>query len=276
MRYLNGRGVNLSHKFLDDEDVVTPASVSVTVYDATGVSVFTQADLVAVEGLYSAAAGLLPQGAYRVVWSSPTHVDVEYVEVMGGQLFTIPEARASDSELIDAGDYPGAEIKHYREVVEVEFETITGRSFVPRTVRVPVETDGSDTAWLGLFDCAALTALEGPDGALVAEDYRLESNGLLNGLSALPEGTVLVATVDYGFRATPQDVKRAGLVRLRYLLAAESSGIPDRATSYVAAEGGTFTLATPGRSGYKTGIPDVDAVLALYSYTVLHDVMAAG
>lgn len=276
MRYLTGRGVALLHQFLDDEVVAHPSPVKVSVYAADGTLAYEQDNLTPSGDDYTANAGMLEQGAYRVVWSSPTHIDTTEVEVTGGLLFTIKDARDSDSEIADTGQYPGEEIKHFREVVETEFQTITGRSFVPRTVRVPVETDGSDCAWLGLFDCASLVALEGPDGALVASDYVLEPNGLLNGLSGFSEGTRLTAVVDYGFRFPPEDVKRVGLIRLRYLLAAESTGVPDRATSYVAESGGTFTLATPGRAGYKTGIPEVDAVLNLYSYNVLNDVLAGG
>lgn len=71
-----------------------------------------------------------------------------------------------------------------------------------------------------------------------------------------------------GFTQVPRDIARAGLIRLRSILAAERSAIPDRAVSFVAAEGGTYTLATPGRSGSQTGIPDVDGVLKRYSYRI--------
>lgn len=276
MRFLSGRGVTLAHKFIDDEAVLSPASVSVTVYAADDTEVFN-GPAVEAEDVWTVSVPMQAQGVYRVKWDGgAVAVDTDYFEVIGGYLFTVPEARNSDREIEDPEDYPATDIKSYRDVIASEFQTITGRSFVPRTARIPLETDGSDTAWTGLFDCHALVSLTGPDGALVTADYHLEGNGLLNGLSALPEGTRLVAVVDYGHRIVPEDVKRVALVRLRYLLAAESSGIPDRATSYVAAEGGTFTLATPGRHGYRIGIPEVDAVLNQYSYNVLADVMAAG
>jgi hypothetical protein len=60
---------------------------------------------------------------------------------------------------------------------------------------------------------------------------------------------------------------------LRSLLTAQRSGIPDRATAFVAAEGGNFTLATPGRNGYETGIPEVDATLKRWKFSVFYDVL---
>lgn len=274
---LTGRSWNLKYAFLDEETPITPAAVTVRVYpEGSDTAVFT-GPAALVSGSWVVTVPAQVQGVYRVVWDgSPTAVDTAYVEVVGGLLFTVPEARDSDSELTDASDYPAAEIAHYREVIAAEFETITGRSFTPRTARVSFETDGSDAVWLGKFDCVSLEALEGlPDGSVVS-DFTVDANGVLSGLSGLSEGLPLVAVVDYGFRMVPLDVKRAALLRLRYLLAAESSGVPDRATSYVAAEGGTFTLATAGRAGYETGIPEVDKTLTDYSRKILHDVMAAG
>jgi hypothetical protein len=40
----------------------------------------------------------------------------------------------------------------------------------------------------------------------------------------------------------------------------------------VAAEGGNFTLATAGRNGWETGIPEVDAVLKRYKFGIFYDV----
>lgn len=277
MRFLSGRGFTLTHQFLNDETVLVPPAVAVSVYpDGSDIATFTGPATVTGDD-WSIAVPMQPVGLFRVVWDGGTvAIDTEYVEVTGAQLFTVREARESDSEIAIASEYPAGEIAHYREVVESEFETITGRSFTPRMRLVSVETDGSDALWLGLFDVQSCEAITGPDGALDESLYPVDENGVVSGLSALPAGTRLVFSVLYGFRFPPLDVKRAGLIRLRYLLASESSGIPDRATSYVAAEGGTFTLATAGRGSSKTGIPEVDAVLAMYSRTVLRDVLAVG
>lgn len=285
-RYQIGRAATLTHTFeTDDEAVLPAASVTVTVLNADDAQVASGA-ATPVSDSWSFTLPLASldanTGVLSVVWSAfdaggvLLGRDTVLVEVVGGVLFTVRDARNSDSELAIASEYPGSEIASYRDVIAEEFETITGRSFVRRTRDVVVETDGSDAQWTGLFDVAALNAAVDVYTALPVDGLAVDANGVLSGLSALPEGTVVRVRVTYGFAAVPEDVKRAAMIRLRYLLAAESSGVPDRATSYVAAEGGTFTLATAGRSGYKTGIPDVDAVLALYSRNVLRDVLAVG
>lgn len=281
MRFLSGRAVALTHSFTDDEETLSVPTVSVSVLAEDGTEVASGSATPDVYGNDSFNAGILPLGAYTAVWTGKSGattvaIDTSSFEVTGGNLFSVKDVRASDADLAHAVDFPASEIIPLRWVVEDEFETITGRSFTPRVTRVSFSHDGSDNTWLGKFDTTRLIALSGPDGALDVSDYRLGSAGLLEGLSGLTEDAVYTATIQYGFQDAPADVRRVGMIRLRYLLAAESSGVPDRATSFVAAEGGTFTLATPGRYGYKTGIPEVDAVLSLYSYSVLRDTAAMG
>ena len=275
-RYLTGRAITLTHKFLDDETVISPSSVSVTITPlAGGANSTLPASLV--NGFYSATFPPQVMGEYRVSWvgTTPAVTDVGTIDIVSNFLFTIPEARDSDRELKSQADYPAAEIAHYREVVEYEFEKITNRSFVPRRRTITIDAPGVDAVWLGIHDPKALVAISGPTGPLVVSDYRLDSDGILSGLESLPEGDSLSITVDYGFTEAPPDVKRAALIRLRYLLASETSGIPDRATMFQAANGGMFYLATAGRSGFQTGIPEVDHVLSQYTYSALYGVMAA-
>jgi hypothetical protein len=79
--------------------------------------------------------------------------------------------------------------------------------------------------------------------------------------------------VEYGLGGVPSDVLRAALTRGRHFLAAPTSGVPDRATSITMDGGGTIALTTPGLRGSKTGIPDVDVVLARYSYSLFDDII---
>jgi hypothetical protein len=254
--------------------MVVPA-VTVTVRDALGATVYTgSATSSGTE--WSATLPAQPEGVYTVSWQAGTSAtDRDRFEVVGAFLFTIPEARGSDMDLADVTRFPTAEVKHYREVVEDEFERITGRSFVPRTARVEVEADDTATVFLGYFDVAALVAVSGPSGAVDMAGWAVEPSGFVRAPYDLRDGDRYTVTFTYGFPQAPEDVKRAGLLRLRSLLTAERSGIPDRATAFVAAEGGNFTLATPGRNGYETGIPDVDAALTRYKYRIFYDVLGA-
>jgi hypothetical protein len=275
VRFLSGRAVTLRHTFLDDETPMVVPAVSVTVRDASGATVYT-GDATSSGTEWSATLPARPEGVYTVSWVAGTSAtDADSFEVVGGFLFTIPEARGSDMDLADATRFPTGEVKHYREVVEDEFERITGRSFVPRTARVEVEADDTATLFLGYFDVSALVAIEGPSGAVDMAGWAVDPAGFVRAPYDLADGDRYTVTFRYGHGQAPEDVKRAGLLRLRSLLTAERSGIPDRATAFVAAEGGNFTLATAGRNGYETGIPEVDATLTRYKYRIFYDVLGA-
>jgi hypothetical protein len=280
MRFLSGRAASVSHTFLNDEDVITVPSVSVDVWRNSDPSTYvTQVtNITPVNGVYTVTIpnDKATQGVYTARWTGTGYQETSSFEIVGGFLFTVPQARAGDVELEDTARFPAADIRGYREVIEAEFERITGRSFTPRTAIVEFQADGTDTAYVGLHDCAALVALSGPNGALTVADYHLDDSGLLSGLQSFCEGDRLTAVIDYGFRVVPDDVARVGILRLRTMLAAERSGVPDRAVTFVAAEGGNFTLATAGRSGWETGIPEVDATLSRYTYRILRDVLGAG
>jgi hypothetical protein len=272
VRFLSGRGVKLTHTFLDDESPLVVPAVSVTVRDASGATVYT-GDATSSGDEWAATFPAVPEGVYTVSWQAgQTATDTTGFEVVGGYLFTLPEARGSDMDLADSARFPTAELKHYREVVTDEFETITARSFVPRTARVEVEGDGTSSLYLGYFDVTALKGVDGPSGAEDMTGWTVDPSGFVKAPFELRGGDRYTVTFRYGFGQVPEDVKRAGLLRLRSVLTAERSGIPDRATAFVAAEGGNFTLATAGRNGWETGIPEVDAVLKRYKYSIFYDV----
>jgi hypothetical protein len=272
VRFLSGRAVKLRHTFLDDETPLVVPAVSVTVRDAAGATVYTGSAASSGDE-WSATLPAQAEGVYTAEWQAGAEAtDRTTFEVVGGFLFTLPEARQSDMDLEDSTRFPTAELRHYRDVVEDEFEAITGRSFVPRTARVEVEADGSRTLFLGYFDATAVTAVDGPSGPVDVTGWAVDATGFLKAPFELVEGDRYCVTVTYGLGQVPEDVKRAGLIRLRSVLTAERSGIPDRATAFVAAEGGNYTLATAGRNGWETGIPEVDAVLKRYKYTIFNDV----
>ncbi|MGW6535223.1 hypothetical protein ACWGBV_03195 [Streptomyces sp. NPDC055051] len=251
--------------------MVVPAA-SVTVRDAEGQTVYT-GDATSSGDEWSVALPPQSEGVYTVEWRAGlVATDATTFEVVGAWLFSLPEARRSDVDLADTIRFPTAELKHYRDVVTAEFETITGRSFVLRTARVEVEADGSRTLFLGYHDVSALVSVRGPSGPVDTAGWVAESTGFVTAPAELREGDRYTVAFRYGFAQAPDDVKRAALLRLRSVLTAERSGIPDRATAFVAAEGGNFTLATPGRNGYETGIPEVDAVLKRYKYGIFYDV----
>lgn len=209
---------------------------------------------------------------------SSTHTTL--VEVVGGYYASVAEIRNSDSSLLDEVKYPDARLIQARWDTEVEFEAACGVSFVPRYRRV--QLDGLGGRWILLPDqmvrivrsvrvysdattytsstAAELAAMDvtGGTGIITRTDGGVFSSGCKN----------IVVEYEHGFDRPPADVRQAFLTRVRSRLNFDKSGIPDRATTYVPAEGGTFALATPGRGGSITGIPDVDVVLARYGRNI--------
>ena len=73
----------------------------------------------------------------------------------------------------------------------------------------------------------------------------------------------IVVEYEYGADSPPAELVTAALIRFRARLNLFRSGVPDRATSWSSAEGGTYRIELP--SEWRTGIPEVDAVYSRYS-----------
>lgn len=279
MRALKGRPLNLAHTFLadDEETPLTLDAVTVTLIDALGATVVTGAAVDAGQGTWTATFPAQPLGPYVIEWSSGDYTEYDHVEVVGGFLFSVSEARASDTYLADSAAFPSNEIVAYREVVESEFQDITSRSFTTRVKYV-------NYVYAGVGDYIVLVpdaqAIEGVwiDGEPVDDfsDWTVNRLGMVStGKDVTQAGSTLTVAIRYGFTNPPAKIAQAGMVRLRNLMASESSGIPDRATTWQPEEGGTFRLATPGMSGFETGIPEVDATLKRYTLDTVLAVYAA-
>lgn len=281
-RYQTGRPAALAHTFLDDDGnplALGAVTVAVTADGAT--QPVNSGDATQDGDGWTYDAGSLPLGVYAATWTADTGaVDTTVFEVVGGYLFSIPDVRNSDIDLTPER-YSADAVRRAREDVEAEFEQITGRSFTTRvaTFEVTVDRDwrhcwesDADTVTVPVRDIQAVLSVTDATGNPVDGTFTVDDpNGFLAGFRDLCGGTYRV-TLQYGFRSAPSDIKRAALTRVRYFLVEDRSGIPDRATSFQPADGGTYTLATPGRAGFETGVPDVDATLARYSMSILNDV----
>lgn len=272
MRYLTGRPIQLTHEFLDDDDPMILTAVAVTVTPVGSDTASFTGAASETDDVWSVTVPALSKGVYDVEWNGDTDdvVDTSSFEVVGSVLFTIPEARAADADLADTAAFPAAKIRQYRDAVEVEFERITGRSFTARRGRFETLTL-DQLAYLMSLDVTDVTAVQAitVDGETVdVDDWTFGPGGVLLASSAPVYGATVTVTVDYGFSVVPDDVKRAGIIRVRSLLAAESSGIPDRATSFTDVGDNRYNLATAGKFGSETGIPEVDAILARYTSSV--------
>lgn len=283
MRVRHGRPLSLRHTFLDEseENALTLTAVTATLFDAfTGAEVDSVSASAPDSVEWVAEFPAQPMGRYEVKWIADSGLfDITDVEVVGGFLFTVTEARNSDEFLRDPAEAPAAEILHYRDVVEQEFQQITSRSFTTRVERRRFLSDGSGEFFALLPDAQAIESVE-IEGVPVADltGWHVSRLGVVTApnRTVAPVGVPVVIAVRYGYSPAPPDVKRVAMVRLRFLMAAEQSGIPDRAVTWQPDDGGTFRLATPGAGKWRTGIPEVDSTLSDYSLDIVLALSAIG
>lgn len=266
MRILQNKAQTISVTFFDDDTPVDAGAVTVTVRDSAGTTVSTGSAIAGSEtGAYTY---VLPAqstlGPLTVTWAG-TSTEKTNEEIVGGYLFSLQEARASD-EIMQVGsrrNYSAADIKAVRDAVETEFERITGRSFTVRRKTETVEVING-VGYVSNLDVRNVLTVNG-----VAYTGTYNRVGRVEGLS----GDSAEIVYEYGMETVPDDVKRAGLIRTRYNLAARNTDVPDRATSMTTEGNTTYTLATAGRGGSETGIPEVDATLGRYKVNRLSAVV---
>ena len=280
-RVLRTAAAVLSHTFEVGEDPTdSTTTVTVTVKDPSGATVASGNAAHGDTGVYTfALPGQSALTELTVSWSatiaSAAVVEVDQVEVAGGFFFTLREGRASDVSLADDTRYPGAALIEARTQVEQECEEICARSFVPRYRRVTLS--GNDTSDLILPDAEVRTIRSATVAPRFGQTAVALTVGQLAALAPLPDGTLrrtdglwwtggeqnVVIEYECGLDGPPRDLVTAALTRFRTRLNIGRSAVPDRASSFTSAEGGTYRLTLP--DAFKTGIPEVDAVYSRYS-----------
>lgn len=214
-------------------------------------------------------------GAFRLEWSGTfagaALVAVDYVEIVGGFLFGLAEARGRHRFLADTNRYPTALLAAKRIEVEQEIENICGQAWVPRYGRYACsgrgyEQLGTPTSMLRRVRSVKIAGVALAQAEL--DVIQVTDSGVLRRPTGVPwpigYGNMIVE-VEHGHDYPPEPIKEAGILRLRSRLSMTTTEIPDRAISWNAAEGGTYRLSTPGRT--RTGIPEVDGVLERPGYT---------
>lgn len=272
-RVVRGTAATLSVTFASDE---TPTDadglVTVTVTSDDGSVIVTDAATVhAGTGRYTYT--LPPQSAVKrleLAWTGTFGGVAQTLgteaEVVTKRLFSYADARAFDTVIADATKYPTATLERVRTEVEDEFEQICGRAFIGRWGLTDVIGGGSavlrrlahyDMQLLLGGTVAGVALTNGEISAVTVIDDDL----LRRGAGVWVELARVRLFYEYGLLDVDPIVKRAALRRTRYVLTADHAGKMDRATRMDTPEGTSYDLATPGRDGWETGIPDVDSVL---------------
>ncbi|MFI6609280.1 hypothetical protein [Streptomyces sp. NPDC050507] len=212
-------------------------------------------------GPYTASWTPAALGQYTGYWTFAGGYRRFHLEVTDAPIVSVAEVRAFDSALVSRDRYPGALVAGYRDAVEEEFEMITGRAFTVRARRLAFTADGQGNILVPDIDVQRVTTLL-VDGAPRPELVGAIDAGLVD--IAAPAGAACAVVYEYGTTPPPHDVRRAALLRVRDVLLSGTSAIPDRAVSWQVTDQGTYQLATAGRAGYETGVPEVDAILGRY------------
>jgi hypothetical protein len=193
------------------------------------------------------------------------------VEIVGGFLFGLAEARGSDSSLSDPVRYPTSDLADKRMAVELECERICGWAFVPRFDRFILSGDGTTALIVPKQKLRAIRALSTtiqPGAASIVTpltNIAVDPGGRLTRFDGglFPYGAMnIVVEVEHGWDYPPEDLKDKAMYRLRSLLNLTRSGVPDRVASYSTPDGAVYRVTLPTRG--STGIPEVDAVYQRY------------
>lgn len=269
-RILRGVAATLSWQPVDsDGEAAAPSgTVTVQVTSAGGTEVKPEGTATAGSGSDPRTVSLTPAETAEldrltVVWTDDgdDSAATTVVEIVGGFYFTLAEARASDPALANDTKFSTPALLAARAAVEEEFESICGVAFVPRFEREIV--DAGFTLNLRWPQVRSVRGVADWDGTAFVSWTDLEY--LRSGVDSIIGGPFVHGVryqVDYehGYDRPPAEIKAAALVRLRDRASVPLRGIPDRATSFSVAEGGTYRLDQASLS--RTGIPDVDAALA--------------
>lgn len=252
----------------DGTDVLGAGSSTVT---GTGTGVYTRA---------LTAAQCVSLNMLTATWTDAgdSSTRTTYHEIVGGFYFDVngPNGARAFDDIITPDLASDVRIRQVRREVESECELITGVSWVPRYQRA--FAGGADDVSLVLPNTCIRTIRTARTYAPGGATYTAFTATQLAALVVYDDGTLtrsdgntfdagdrnIVVEYEHGREGVPPELLHATKTRLLSRLYMETTGIPDRATTYQAAEGGTYTIAMPGL--YSTGIPEVDAVYKRYSF----------
>lgn len=270
-RILQNTPGTLSQQWFEAGDPVDPGTVTVEITRADGT-------VLVAAGTGTTGAGTNPRtfslttthtallDRLTVTWTSTAKGALTSVlEVVGGFLFSIAQARAIQP-LNSTSSYPTETIVAMRTTVEEAIEQACGVAFVPRYTRENLTGSGGYQLLLRPYTTrvrsvtVAGTAWAQPD--LDALTY--DTVGAVESVYRWPSSRVTVG-YEHGYQSVPAEINRAALILAKTWLVGARSPIDDRASTFAAENGVSYSLVVPGRGGSTFGVPEVDAVVGRYS-----------
>lgn len=205
-----------------------------------------------------------------VTWTTGGVGFVDYVEVVGGVLWSVAEAQSRD-RTFGQGTWTDEQIRQARRRAEDECYDLTGRRWVPHYTRATLPAQQRWTPDLLLPDDFARTVRDitevASDGTTTAwtnselAEVIVMADGILRRRDGAwwPRTPELIVGFEHGADRPPEAIIDATIRRARYWLARPSSGLLDRATTFSSdGAGGTYRIIQPGAD--TTGDPEVDAI----------------
>jgi hypothetical protein len=278
-RILQNTPGSVSQAWYEGGVIVDPGTVTVDVTRADGTAIATGAGTTgtgAATRIYNLSeithTALLDRLTIRWV-SSAKGTLVSYVEIVGGFLFSIAEARAV-KPLDQTAVFSTASIIAMRTMVEDAIEDAAGVAFVPRYTLETVSGSphGLLLTWPKLRSIrSASTTYLGSTTTLGANDLLGLTWGTYAGLYGYSwtSGYPWRIGYEHGMDRPPEEIKRAALILAKLWLSAQNRPVDDRAITFATSEGGTYSLAVPGRNGSHFGHPDIDAAIDRHSHTAM-------
>jgi hypothetical protein len=200
-----------------------------------------------------------------------------WVDVVGGHLFTVADARAfkvaGTAVLADVVKYPAGDVIAARDEITDDFTARGGVAFAPRHARETLNGDGTSRLIPAemlphrvisvTVNGVAFTAGELADIGFAPGGILVRTAG-----GTFPSGTMNI-DVEYahGYAPTPPAIRRAALHRLAMLLN-PSSAASSAVTSWTSPDGTSYSYDRVGQSRggmtYHYGIGVIDGPLNFY------------
>lgn len=244
----------------------TPATATVTITRDDGTAVVTDAATARSgvgEFVYSlSAVDTASLDVLTVVWTSSLGSLTTTVEVVGGFLFTIAQARALKP--LEQVAYTAQRIVDARTLAETALEDACGVAFVPRYKRESVSGNGGLELMLSQPRVTAIRSVSLDGAAGTAADFLPNGSGILYTANRFERGYQnYEIAYEHGWPSPPPRVTQAALkLAKRYLVDQPQS---DRATSMTTDDGTTQFLVTAGVRQAVFDVPEANAVVNQYS-----------